>query len=167
MPSLVTWGPDSPFPIISLNSFDTAVWPAANRAIYVPIAVYEPALITAFWWVNGATAGNGNADLGLFDENGVKLISTGATLTVGANSRQSVNVTDTLIGPGTFYLGLSLASASDAIFRVAYSTAEVERAFGMAQQASAHPLPAVATFASIASAYVPMCGALVGPRTMV
>lgn len=165
-PTLLPIGVDGAIPVLPTTAFSSAVWPSAALAIYMPVAVYRPTLITRLFWQNGAAVGNGTADLGLYDAAGTLLVKTGPTTTAVANVPQSIDVPDTLIGPGTFYLGLSFESASDSTFRVNTWGAELLRMFGFAQEAAAHPLPLTATFAAMAQAYVPMCGALTGPRTV-
>lgn len=167
MPSLLPFGPDSAFPMLGPTSFASAVWPAANLGIYVPVPVYGPTLITRLFWVNGTAVGNGTADAALYDEAGTLIVKTVPATTAGASVIQSVDVPDTMIGAGTFYLALSMQSGSDSAFRATYGVAEVLRLFGLAQEASAHPLPLTATFAAMATAYIPLVGALTGPRTVV
>ena len=137
----------------------SAVWPAANRAIYVPFALSAPYLVNKVWWANGATVGNGTADCGVYSSDGTKLLSSGTTTTASASTIQSVTLGSTfLLTPDSYYMALVLSSASDTIWRNSNAAAAALQMVGMAQQASASPLPATFTLASVASAYMPLFG---------
>ena len=133
-----------------------AVWPAANLAIYIPFRVSAPVLVTQMFTTNGSTVA-GNVDIGIYDVAGTRLVSSGATAQSGTSALQAYDITDTLLAPGQFYLACSLSDGTATIARVATS-AQFLRAFGCAQEASAHPLPATATFATMAQAYLPIIG---------
>jgi hypothetical protein len=133
-----------------------AAWPSANLAIYIPMAIDRPEVITALWVYNGSV--NGNIDIGVYDEDYNRLVSTGAVAQSGANTIQSVDITDYAIAPGLYYMGLSLSSGTGQVFRSAAVSLPYVRAFGVTQEASAHPLPATATFAALANHYVPVFG---------
>lgn len=136
----------------------SAAWPAANRAIYVPIALAAPYRVQRVWWINGATA-NGNVDCGIYratDAGGDLLASTGAVAQSGTDVPQYASLA-LLLGPGEYYLGLSLSSGTGTTHRIAASI-PVSRICGMLQQATAHPLPSSITPAVVATAYLPAFG---------
>lgn len=140
----------------------SAVWPAANRAIFVPIAIAAPYPVRKLWWANG-TAVAGNVDCGIYSADGTRLISAGATAQAGTSAIQSVTLgTPFLLLPGLYYLALAFSSASGTAIRVASGTLAPQMA-GCAQMATAEPLPATATFASIASSYIPIFGIASSP----
>lgn len=134
----------------------SAAHAAANRVIFVPFTNPEPALIKKVWWYNGATA-SGNVDCGVFDENGVKLVSSGSVVQGTINVLQENDVTDTYIGRGRFYLALSASSGTATFFAVAPAI-NMCKALGMAQAAGAVPMAATYTLAAIATAYLPIFG---------
>lgn len=135
-----------------------AVWPAANDAIFVPFCIFdETVTIARVWWYNG-TAVAGNVDVGVYDTNGTKLFSSGAIAQAGTSAPQSTDITDYVLGPGAYYMGISCSSASATIFRSAGVDVQMERLMGMFKMASAHVLPATATFAAVDAAYVPLFG---------
>jgi hypothetical protein len=139
----------------------SGTWPAANRAIFVPLAVPIPILVAQLWAYNGADGTTGNVDIGIYGTDGsasaVKLVSTGSTARSGANVLQVIDVTDTLIGPGLYYLALACDSATAAFFKGAIGT-QACRASGMFQMANAFALPAAATLAAVANSYLPVFG---------
>ena len=132
-------------------------WPQSNRAIFVPFRLTSPFSVSTMWWENGATA-TGNVDIGIYTEDGTRLVSSGSTAQTGTNTTQSVTVTTTQLGPGLFYLALALSSSSGTIFRNTGGGIQNQRVMGLAQQASAFPLPATATLAVMTTAYLPQCG---------
>lgn len=136
----------------------SATWPSANRAIYYPFYLGNPAIVRKLWWMNG-TAVSGNADIGVFTEGGVRLVSAGSTAQSGTSALQEVDVTDTYLAPGTYYIGVVLSNTTGTMFRWNPSLAAL-RMTGVAQEASALPLPSTATFAAMSTAYLPYAGAM-------
>lgn len=139
----------------STTSPASSAWPAANRAIYVPFVLPAAYQVTKLWWANGATAA-GNVDCGIYSVGGTKLASTGSTAQAGTSVVQSVSVS-ILLQPGSYYMALALSSISATILRNVPSSGPLA-AMGVAQQATAFPLPATATFAAASTAYFPMFG---------
>lgn len=138
----------------------SSAWPAANRAVFVPFRIGQPMIVDRlFVWAGGTQAGTNNVDLGIYDAYETLIVSTGSqTYNGGVNVYNSFNITDTTIGPGLFYLACALDTNTDTTFRVAMPTAAVGQAMGVTQQASAFPLPRLATFASFASTLIPIIG---------
>lgn len=134
----------------------SSAWPAANRAIFVPFRLSRPWPCVSAWLANGATvAGTNHCDIGIYSEDGTRLASTGSTVTTGTNVIQRIALAATL-GSGVYYMALALDS-TETVFRSAFSSGP-SRASGTLQQAAAFPLPATATFAALASTYMPVFG---------
>ena len=136
----------------------SAVWPTANRAIYVPFVIVEQVTVVKLWMYNGLAAANGNIDIGIYNATSLSLlVSSGAVATAGAGVVQDFDVTDTALPPGRYYLAASLSSGTDATLR--WAPVVIFEALPIATEAAAHPLPATATpVAPAASAYVPLMG---------
>jgi hypothetical protein len=134
-------------------------WPAANRAMYFPFALSRHAIVKKVFWVNGSSV-TGNVDLGVYAVDGRLIVSSGSTAQSGTNAPQVVDITDTMLAPGPYYIGLA-CSGSAAFMRV-QPTAQFQRLFGCLEQSSAFPLPATATFAENSSLYVPLAGLMLG-----
>jgi hypothetical protein len=127
----------------------------ANRAYYVPVRLVQPITITQIGWHNGSGV-TGNIDAGVYLPDGTRLFSTGATANNGTISvMQWVNVTDFQLGPGLFYFAISTSSGIMSLHRCNMNVS-VAGILGMVTQASAHPLPAQATFATAASGPWPL-----------
>ncbi len=147
------------------SGWASTAWPSANRAYYYPVVVAVPVVVTKLFVANGATA-SGNLDVGLYTVDGTRLLSTGSTAQAGTAAIQAVDVTDTLIGAGLYYLALSHSNTVGTYMRVSLN-ANLKRLHGVMQQASALPLPATATFATAAGSYLAPVGMLCAPRTVI
>lgn len=167
--------PDFPIPLAAINSIviapnspeslgvaclhdsnpAVAVFPSANRAIFIPFNVYHhPITIKQICVFNGATV-SGNIDVGVYDLGGAKIVSIGSTAQAGASAYQAFNITDTVLYKGQYYLACAMDNTTGTLYRWGHNVAEL-RSFGLQQMASAFPLPATATFAVVASAYMPL-----------
>lgn len=137
------------------NTFGSAVWPAANRALFYPFSVSEAALAVRLYCVNGSAV-SGNVDLGIYDAAGTRLTSTGSTAQAGINLIQSIDCTDVWLLPHTiYYAAMAMDNVTGTTIRWSGAAA---RGIGMFQQSTAFALPATATFARDASNYVPAFG---------
>jgi hypothetical protein len=130
----------------------------ANLAVFIPFGVPEPVTITKLGWGNGSTSGAGNLDAGIYDTAGTLLVSTGSTAqNATIVSPQVVDVTDTTLARGVYYLALAsdTSGATQKVMAV-IPAAGIPQAYGLLQMAAAFALPATATFAIYASAFVPL-----------
>lgn len=153
----------------------SGVWPSINKGIFYPFRLYVPSLVTAGFIING-TSVSGKFDLGVYDEGGTRLVSVAGgnsannVSQAGTSQAQVVDLTDMVIGPGVFYMALYFDNTTATLFRTGSFTAGTAadqiklRALGVVEQASLSVLPATATFASLASAYVPAFGLLFDKR---
>ena len=140
------------------NGFGSAAWPANNRAIYIPFRLAVPAIAQKIFVSNGAAA-TGNADVGIYDSAGTRLVSVGSTARAGTDAINTFDIADTLLGPGQFYMAIVLSTTSGSVYRNNAPGAGLTacKVAGMAQEAlGATTLPATATFATCASAYFPL-----------
>jgi hypothetical protein len=131
----------------------------ALKVYYIPFVLQQPAEIKLLWTYNGGVI-NGNVDIGIFDDVGTKIVSSGSTLLAGANAIQTFNIADTLIGPGNFYLGFVTSSASATFYRYSWNNILFIITAGVLHETiGALPLPATATFAQpTTSLLVPLIG---------
>jgi hypothetical protein len=85
----------------------SAPWFAANKPIAVPFVLAMPVTVLEFGWVNGSGTMTDSFDIGIYSTSWTRLISTGGTTRSGVSVAQWVNVTDTVILPGRYYLVMS------------------------------------------------------------
>lgn len=154
-----------PLTAMGQASLAAAAWPAASLVIYVPFAVPDTITVTKLWMSVSVAAGN--VDMGVYAEDGTLIISKGSTAAVANGT--SLDVTDTTIGRGRYYLaGVCDTVTTLTVFRVAPS-AGIPQALGLLEQASVTlPLStnaSPATFAKYTRAYVPLM-ALQGYRAL-
>lgn len=141
-------------------------WPAANRALFVPFRLSHPETVFKLACGAGALTA-GNFDIGVYSPSGARLVSTGSTPKSAASTKLIVDVADTPLGPGMYYLAMSVDTASAAYVGYADPTAFEMRMFGVRQMSSiipaplaeAFPLPAQAVFESVSSAGLPIMAA--------
>lgn len=88
----------------------------ANVVYYHPFVLHEAALAQSMSYVVGATS-NGNVDVGIYDGNGTLLVNSGSTAQGTANTLQNLNTTDTALGPGQYYMAMSLSSGTGTALR--------------------------------------------------
>jgi hypothetical protein len=138
-------------------------WVQANMAIYLPVVVRRQLTVYQLGWVNGSSV-SGNIDVGIYDRNFNRLVSAGSTAQAGTNAIQLVDIADTTLTPGVYYLAMAMDNTSGGITMTgAGPTGSHYRSCGVAQQASAFPLPSAATFAAMAQNRVPLIlGAIAG-----
>ena len=82
----------------------SGAWPTANKAILVPFRVTNRLRFCRSRWVEARP--RPVTTTGVYDEYGTRLISTGAQAKP-ASSETLVDVSDTTIGPGLFYMALA------------------------------------------------------------
>lgn len=156
--NITPWHPWAIGYAVNSQNAVSATWPSANLAIYVPVRIPVPITGQLFHWINGAIV-SGNVDVGLYTEDGVKITSTGATAQAVISTTQSVDVTDFALSPNVYYLAIAMDNTTGALARQqpAAAVAAAMGLYGCAQEA-VFPLPATATFASLAFSYIPLFG---------
>lgn len=150
----------------------SAVWPAANETVIIPVVVTQPITITKLWVFNGAAV-SGNIDIGIYSDAAapVLVVAAGSTVQAGTSIVQEFNIADTALAPGRYYIAVVLDNTTGTTIRVAApaigTQAENFQYAGLAQMAAAFPLPATLTLAASSRSYLPICGFAVLPRTLV
>lgn len=137
----------------------SATWPSANLAVAWPFVLNQYVTVRKlFLYVGSAQAGN--VDVGIYDEAYARKVSSGSTALGAVTTVQEFDVADTDLGPGRYYLAVALSSTSGTVFKIqsASGVGEGGRVAGMAQMASALPLPATFTPAAAGTALLPVSG---------
>lgn len=142
----------------------TAAWPTTNKALFVPFTLNEEAIVYALGWINGATVGGGSYDAGLYHDDGARIVSTGSTLQAGASQVQAVDVADTVLKPGNYFLGMAgNATLNNTVYRVSMAVVP-QVCLGVKQQAAGFVLPSSATLVDVATTnYYPLILAFTAP----
>jgi hypothetical protein len=131
------------------------VWPLANLAIFIPFEIFTPSVALKMRTLNGGTV-NGNIDVGIYNEDGTRLVSMGSTVQAGISSWQEFDIADTTLGIGIYYMAVAMDNILGKLRYSGYSFSLLPSITGMAQMAAAFALPATVTFATCAYNYIPM-----------
>lgn len=143
----------------------SATYPAANRAIYIPLVVTKDITVVKLWCVNGGVT-SGNIDMGIYNSAFARQVSIGSTAQAGAGAIQEFDIADTALSAGLYYIGIAMDNTTGTLYRYTSAIGGFHfQAYGLAQEASAFALPATATPADFATAYIPLCG--IATRTQV
>lgn len=79
-------------------------WHVANKPIGIPFVLNDAVVVTHLGWRSGSSVGS-NHDIGIYDENWKRICSAGSTAGAGAaQAWQFVDITDTPISPGRYWL---------------------------------------------------------------
>lgn len=81
----------------------SGLWISANDPLALPFVLRTAGVVTQLGWLNGSAAGGG-VDLGVYSTSWARLISTGAQTGSGNSAWQWINVTDTPLSAGRYYL---------------------------------------------------------------
>ncbi|MEO6604357.1 MAG: hypothetical protein ABIN55_01965 [Aeromicrobium sp.] len=130
---------------------------ATDRAVYVPINIPRPLVAKRMWYVVGATGGTNTIQLGIYTESGSQIVATTATTVGTAANLVHLDITDTTLTPGSYYLAVVLNGTTATILRWGLQTTPLGRLVVL-HQAAARPLPATATFAASNDNIVPYIG---------
>ena len=118
----------------------SGTWPVTNLAIYIPFTVTEQITIKRILVRVGTSSGN--IDVGIYDTDGTRRVSSGSTAMAAAYTTQSVDIADTALSPGTYYMAMVVDNIT-ARFDLIY--AQDNMSYGIREETSAFPLPSTAT----------------------
>lgn len=138
------------------NPTATTAWVTANQARYVPLIISEPYNVVKLMVYCGTTSGSGNNDMAVYDAAGTEVIAATAAAHPAAANWQEFNVTDTVLMPGLYYVGI-LHTTTTGTF-LAWTNKEIGRVCGVFSQAvGAGNMPSpTATFAALDQAVIPV-----------
>lgn len=147
-------------PVLAVS--DATNYPTASLAMYGPICVSTPFDVDKFVIVNG-TVVSGNVDVGIYNRVGAKLWSSGAVTQTPASDAQTFDLSpNILLVPDMYYLAVSLSAVAGRLMKTTLGNVTQKRVLGWLEQASAHPLPETATFATAGQVQTPVL-AIVSP----
>ena len=119
-------------------------WPVANLGLFMPITINEAVTIKRMF-VN-MTGTSGNADVGIYDEDGKRLVSVGGFGVPTAGQTMSIDIADTLLEAGRYYLAVVCNSTVPQFLRWVPVSLGGNLIFGVREVAAAYPLPATVTY---------------------
>src|SRR5262245_50717078 len=105
------------------GSYVTQTYNFPNKAIFIPFGFQETISVSQLGWWNGSSVA-GNADIGIYDIKGNRILSTGSFACSGTSALQVINITNTLLVPAHYFLAFVMDNASANICcQSAFSTA--------------------------------------------
>lgn len=131
-------------PYSGLNNTGTT---ATNVAKFFPFTLSQTIIIKRLFTVNGLTV-SGNFDVGIYSNDGTKIVSSGSIAQVGTSTLQSVTISDTTLGPGMYYFAVAQDNATGVFYNMAATLGIEVLLTGTATQSTAFPLPSSVTFSS-------------------
>ena len=141
----------------TLNAAASTAWLTANRAFFYPFWLAHAITVLKMFVFNGATAA-GNIDVGIYTEDGRKLVSSGSTAQAGTSALQEFDITDTLLTPGRYYLAIAKDDTTGTVFLFNSPGTRFVQGAGVLMQETAFALPATATFATATLIQIPVFG---------
>ncbi len=142
----------------TMASFNgSAAWPTTSAACFFPFFLATRVTVTQMLIANGTTVA-GNVDAGIYDETGNLIVHSSSTAQASSGTVQGLNIVDTDIGPGKYFMALAVDNTTATIRRVIPTGTDI-RSWGGNWAALTYPLPATIAFNSTADiAYVPQFG---------
>lgn len=143
--------------IVSTGSAGAVTW-TANQAIYIPVSIPWPYLVSRVWWHNGSTVTSSSADFGIYAASGARIYSQGSTAMSGTSVVQYAAVaTPFVLDAGQYFFAWACNNTTSRAFGW-NATAPQGALCGCLSQTTAFALPASATFATYGAACIPNIG---------
>lgn len=89
------------------NSASGAWTPSANKPFAIPFRLSRPAVVYKLGWHNGTGVMTDSVDVGIYDTAWARKVSGGGTARSGSGNPQFVDVTDTTLAAGDYYLAMA------------------------------------------------------------
>lgn len=126
----------------------------ANTVQYLPFRLYEHATALSMSYIVGSTA-TGSADLGIYDFQGSRLVNSGGTPQGAVNTIQTLDLADTPLAPGVYYMALTFSSGTSTFHRLNVNDEFMLSALPvLAETTGSAGLPATASFGTAPSIFV-------------
>lgn len=125
---------------------------AANTAYYWPFMIFETSIAVKMSYIVGTTPA-GNVDVGIYDAGKNRLVNSGSTAQGSASTLQEIDITDTTLTPGQYFMAIQFSSGSANFFRFAIADETVQACVPMYVEAvGSFGLPATAAWANSTNA---------------
>lgn len=142
----------------------TATWESANRIVYMGVFIPRVCVIRRVWWANGGTvSGTHTTRVGIYRDTGQMLpgdkLVEGSATQATASVIQFVDVTDTAIAPGLWWIALtnSDGTANSSFMRSLLGSTAMDAGLRV-EEAGSGTLPSTATPVKSTNAVLYVCG---------
>lgn len=85
----------------------STAWASASKPIAIPFRLTRGSVVYQLGWVNGSGTMTDSADIGIYDTGWNQKVSGGGTARSGASAVQWIDVTDTFLQAGKYYVVMS------------------------------------------------------------
>lgn len=130
-----------------LDATTSRAWTANNKAYYYPFTLYAHCTAYQLLFMVGSTS-SGNIDVGIYDNEANLIVGAGSTaMSASTSTVQQINITDTALKPGRYFLGVACSTTAGTCFNGGSSSndEQILPLLPVYEQASALPLPSTAT----------------------
>jgi hypothetical protein len=134
-----------------------------SRCLFVPFTIDQ--IVTAYqmYTQNGTTAANA-IDVGIYDARMNSLVTLGGTNQVGTSNLQLFDITDTILVPGRYFMGIVMNGSPPTGTFTNFGNAAQPRHLrfaGCLEKLSTYPLPTGAvTTTTVANGFLPHFGVM-------
>ena len=141
------------------NVAQSSAYTPGSRCIFVPFTIDQAVTAYQMFTMNGTTAANA-IDVGIYDARMNSIVTHGGTNQVGTSDLQLFDITNTILIPGRYFMGLSMnGSPPTGTFCNFGAQARQLRLVGCLEKLSTYPLPTGAvTTTTVANAMLPHFG---------
>ena len=143
---------------LDVSNAASAFNPVTSTAYFIPFWLGSAVSVTKVFWLNGTTV-QGSIDVGIYDKDGTYILSAGSTTqSSGTSTPQVVTLTNpVIIGPGQFYLAVSMNQTQGHLFRFLWTTTTLGTMAGMKYLFDQFPLPTTnVTFTNLTNTDAPL-----------
>ncbi len=142
----------------------SAVWPAANMGIFVPLYLQADIMAQQIYWNNGATVTASTwMECAVYNEPGTqKLISSGVVTHAGVSIPQAVTIPGGVWVPrGRYWIGMVIGNGTSTLLRWTNTAAvtNMQKMLGTTEMAcGTTQLPSTVSFGVASFAFIPDMG---------
>jgi len=132
-------------------------WPLSKLAFFLPLLIIEQSTIKRILFISGPA--DANFDVGIYTEDGVRIVSLGSTAKGTTTQAVVANIADTTLAAGRYFLALALDNNTGQVSRF-NPFSGTNTILGVYEMQNAFPLPANAVYAeNNTRSYIPIIGA--------
>lgn len=115
-PDSLGWPVSGGFAALTLGAaVGTSAWNVNNLALAYPFYLHTDAVaMQLLFWVGAGPTGN--VDVGIYDAELRRIVTSGTTAMGTANTVQELNITDTELQPGRYLLAVACSSSAATVF---------------------------------------------------
>lgn len=136
----------------------STAWQSANNAELIPFTVVGPRTCVAVGWFAGAATAT-YFDLGIYDRNGTRLASLGATYQSSTQQwSRHLLPTPITLATGCYFMALAIPNTGPQVWAYQLTQGPLMKSLGKWSSPSSYPLPAQATLGLPPQDYIPIIG---------